>query len=41
MLRITVRSNSMMSMILSASYINNFNDVGGSRAGVILGRSCT
>ena len=40
MLRITVRSNSMMSMTLSALYINSFNDVGGSRAGVILGRSC-
>ena len=32
MLRITVRSNSM---IISAPYINNFNAVGGSRAGVI------
>ena len=37
MLRITVRLNSMMSMILSAPYINNFNDAGGSRARVILG----
>ena len=30
MLRITVKLNSMKSMILSAPYINNFNDVGGS-----------